>query len=620
MRVGTRVAGRYRLTRRPLIGGMGEVWPAHDEELGRDVALKREPPGSGGATAVDRLGAEARAVARFRHPHVVTLYDRIRVRRLGRTESWLVMEYVPGGSLADRPPLPGALAAHVGAQLADALGALHAAGLVHCDVKPGNVVVSGDHVVKLTDFGAAYRLGTQETVTPNTGVGFTPGYAAPEVIAGRPPLPASDVYSLGATVYALVTRGRVRPGADVPLAAGPFPGPLGELLTAMLREDPARRPGVTEARERLRELAGRPEDLPPFPAPAPRTTLPASGGGRRRALPRVPGAALGGTAVLAVAALVAWGLADRPAGSPGGPADGHRPAARASATRSPAGLARLIGDPRTLDPCALTSAPAFARWGDAQLVSDYGNFDRCDVLLSSGGDDTVDVEVRLTTGPPPASPRPTGTTRRIGVANQPADRGECGRTLTLAGLPHLGVDITAKALDGDEHPLCAIADTATRLVTTRLDRDGGPLPRRPDAAPGSLAARDACTLPPTAALRTATGAGSVETRPGFGNWSCSWRAPAGGDYVRLRFDRPQLVNGDHARTTHIAGRPAVVLPRDEGPGSCSTDVAGPPYIPRDGGHAVETVLVTVGDAGPDTRACALATALTAALVPRLPPA
>ncbi|OKH99021.1 hypothetical protein A6A06_25830 [Streptomyces sp. CB02923] len=601
---------------------MGEVWLAYDEELGRDVALKREPPGSLGAAAVDRLGAEARAVARFRHPHVVTLYDRIRLRRLGRTESWLVMEYVPGGNLADRPPLPVALAAHVGAQLADALGALHAEGIVHCDVKPGNVVVSGDHVVKLTDFGAAYRLGTQETVTSNSGVGFTPGYAAPEVAAGRPPLPASDVYSLGATVYALVTQRPVSPRADVSLddellAAGPSTRPLGELLRALLRADPGQRPGVAEARERLWELAGPPEELPPFPAREPETTLPASYNERRHARQRVPVPALVGAALLAVTALVAWGLAGWLAGRP---ADGRGPASHSSATGSSPGLARLIGDPRTLNPCALTSAPAFTRWGDAHLSSDYGNFDRCDVLLSSGDDDTVDVEVQLTTAPSPASPRPAGTSGRVGVADGSADSGACGRTLTLTGLPRVGVNIVAKALDGARHPLCAIADTATDLAVARLDRDSGPLPRRPGVASGSLVGRDACTLLPAAALRTVTGADGTEARPGFGNWSCSWRAATGSDYVRLRFDRPQLVGADNARPTRIGGRQAVVLPQDDGPDSCSADIAGPPYTSQDGRHATETVLVTVGGADSEARACALATKLATALAPHLPPA
>ncbi|MFD0472531.1 serine/threonine-protein kinase [Nonomuraea thailandensis] len=153
-----------------------------------------------GAAGAGRLWAEARALARFSHPHVVTLHHAVR----GRAASWLVMEHVPGGSLEGRPGLAPGVAARIGAQLAGAPAALHAEGVVHCDIKPGNVVVTGDGAAKPADFGAAYRVGGVETITPNSAVGYTPDYAAPEVVRGQPE-PASDVFSLGATVYALVT-------------------------------------------------------------------------------------------------------------------------------------------------------------------------------------------------------------------------------------------------------------------------------------------------------------------------------------------------------------------------------------------------------------------------------
>ncbi|GAA2403640.1 hypothetical protein GCM10010191_09010 [Actinomadura vinacea] len=201
------------------------------------------------------MRAEARALARFSHPHVVTLYDAVREKGT----SWLVLEYVPSGSLDRWPTIEPALAARIGAQIADALAALHAEGIVHCDIKPGNIVITENGSAKLTDFGAAYRVEGRETITPNAGIGYTRAFAAPEVVRRRPE-PASDVFSLGATVYALVVGEPPRQGdgdrfADV--------GPLGEVLEAMLR--PSRSPSSA--------IPGSPTRAP-SPSP-PRSAVPA---------------------------------------------------------------------------------------------------------------------------------------------------------------------------------------------------------------------------------------------------------------------------------------------------------------------------------------------------------
>lgn len=284
MRRGGQVGGRYRLVKGPVRGGGGEVWLAHDDVLGRRVVLKRVP---------DRPRAEGRVLARFSHPNVVTLHDTISIGKGAKAASWLVMEYVPGGSLDERPPLPGPLAAHVGAQLARALVALHREGVVHTDVKPGNVVVAQDGTAKLADFGAAYRVGGKETMTPNGAVSYTPDYAAPEVVTGRPE-PASDIFSLAATVHALVAGHPPRPGAgraapkdpgaddgylvarraargEVEIAAdaegltGPAGAKLRDALTAMLSRDPAARPDAAAALGLLRAAAGPAAELPPMP-------------------------------------------------------------------------------------------------------------------------------------------------------------------------------------------------------------------------------------------------------------------------------------------------------------------------------------------------------------------
>ncbi|MEV0503958.1 serine/threonine-protein kinase, partial [Streptomyces spectabilis] len=262
MRRGTTVGGRYRLVRGPLHGGMGEVWIARDQRLPRQVILKRLRRRDRRGTRsdrreFDRIEAEARALARFSHPHVVTLHDVLTLpegrcslpRR--RTASWLVMEYVSGGSLADRPPLAPRRAARVGAQVAAALAALHAEGIVHGDVKPGNVVTTPEGLAKLADFGAAYRVGGQETITSPGVLSYTPDYAAPEVVRGRPE-PASDVFSLAALLHTLVTGRPPRPltGGDVDpfvaerqaergeVALGPGLGPRGGLRAAMAAPPP----------------------------------------------------------------------------------------------------------------------------------------------------------------------------------------------------------------------------------------------------------------------------------------------------------------------------------------------------------------------------------------------
>lgn len=443
MRRGGRVGGRYRLTRGPLRGGSGEVWLAHDDVLGRDVVLKRVVGAAPDAPGFDRLRAEARVLARFSHPHVVTLHDAVRAGKGARATSWLVMEYVPGGSLDERPCLGVQSAAHIGAQIADALVALHREGIVHADIKPSNVVVAPDGTAKLADFGAAHRVGGKETITPNSAVSYTPDYAAPEVVMGRPE-PASDVFSLAATVHALVTGHPPRPGAtaagaaadtpdgylaarraargDVELApdidalsadeAGSSDAPgaprpsLRDTLAAMLARDPATRPDASAARELLRAAAGPPAELPPLPDPLPpeRTGSdsapwpPSADEGddhddgaphpARRAAAlirrhRVPAAV---TVLALLAAGAGAGLALHGGGhhAPQVTADARPPAStapRATPTAARPGSASPLGDHRTADPCALLDPAALRRYGDPELDPAYGGFERCDVIV-----------------------------------------------------------------------------------------------------------------------------------------------------------------------------------------------------------------------------------------------
>jgi serine/threonine protein kinase len=274
---GSRVAGRYLLRSRLGGGAMGAVWLAHDELLGRDVAIKQVliPVGSDpDATAGHREAAmrEGRIAARLSHPHAVSVYDMVDD---GGTP-WLVMEYLPSQSLAsvlaERGTLPVQQVAQIGAQVADALVATHAAGVVHRDVKPGNILLGegarSDGLVKITDFGISRARG-DVSLTQTGVVKGTPAYLAPEVARGQEPDEASDVFSLGATLYACLEGTPPFGMTENPLemlyrvAGGDFQRPrnagaLTRPLMRMLNSAPAKRPSMTEVRDQLATLAAGP--------------------------------------------------------------------------------------------------------------------------------------------------------------------------------------------------------------------------------------------------------------------------------------------------------------------------------------------------------------------------
>ena len=260
---------------------MGAVWLARDELLGRDVAVKQViiPVGSDPESTEAHRGAamrEGRIAARITHPHAVSVYDMVDD---GGTP-WLVMEYLPSRSLAqvlaDRGTLPVQQVAQIGAQVADALIATHDAGVVHRDVKPGNILIGegerSDGLVKITDFGISRARG-DVSLTQTGVVKGTPAYLAPEVARGQEPDEASDVFSLGATLFACLEGTPPFGMTENPLemlyrvAGGDFTRPrnagsLTRPLTRMLASDPAERPTMTEVRDQLATLAaGRDRDV-----------------------------------------------------------------------------------------------------------------------------------------------------------------------------------------------------------------------------------------------------------------------------------------------------------------------------------------------------------------------
>jgi eukaryotic-like serine/threonine-protein kinase len=198
------VAGRYELRERIGSGSMGVVWRAHDEVLHRTVAIKQliPAPGLEGPAieqAIARARREARTAARLRHRNAVTLFDVVEEDGM----PWLVMEYLPAKSLAQRLAAEGALppaeVAGIGVQVASALIEAHRVGIVHRDVKPGNILITDDGTAKLVDFGISRTVG-DVTLTATGLVLGTPAYLAPEVAEGERQTPASDVFSLGATL------------------------------------------------------------------------------------------------------------------------------------------------------------------------------------------------------------------------------------------------------------------------------------------------------------------------------------------------------------------------------------------------------------------------------------
>lgn len=269
---GTVVGGRYVLHAALGNGGMGTVWHANDTQLGREVAVKEvvPPPGVTGEerdSMYERMLREARAAASIVHPSVVQVYDV--VTDGGRP--WVVMELLDARSLADIILSDGTLApravAKIGIALLGALEMAHAAGILHRDVKPGNVLVCADGRCVLTDFGVA-RLPTEQGLTTPGMVLGSPHFISPERALGASFGPPSDLFSLGVTLYTAV-EGRAPFDRGDPIAtmhavvedAPAEPeraGPLTRVLNGLMEKDPERRYDAATARNQLRQLIAGP--------------------------------------------------------------------------------------------------------------------------------------------------------------------------------------------------------------------------------------------------------------------------------------------------------------------------------------------------------------------------
>ncbi|MGH4034048.1 serine/threonine-protein kinase [Actinomycetota bacterium Odt1-20B] len=373
---GQLLAGRYRLTDLLGQGGMGAVWRAYDEQLGRDVAVKelRLPEHLGAeerANWIARLGREARAAAQLKHPGIVTVHDRV-TGADGRP--WIVMELVAGGSLDDlldqQGPLSPQHVADIGRQVAAALSAAHRRGITHRDIKPANILLEDGRAV-LTDFGIAALEG-DVTLTATGMIMGTPAFMAPEQVRGHPATAASDLWSLGATLYTAV-EGHAPFAGTAPSAVlvavvteDPAPavqaGPLTPILEGLLRKEPADRLTMEQLQAQLDQVAeARPTPVKARPTPARAQPTPTEAQPAPNAPPTPPATPPADPAH--------WPTA--PAQAPATPPPAG-PARRPTAPTAPAGTPR-VAHRRTARRIAWISAAVLASVASALLIPGQGD-------------------------------------------------------------------------------------------------------------------------------------------------------------------------------------------------------------------------------------------------------
>lgn len=600
-----KVLGRYTLVRPVGAGSTGEVWLATDEKIGQYVALKRMSfgflAGSDAAQTRQRALQEARLGARLRHhPNVVAIYD----VESDQTDMWLAMEYLPSRSLRElvneAGPRSVGEAATVGRDIASALIAAHQENILHRDVSPGNVLIGGGQV-KLADFGIA-RLVSDAAATKTGVVTGTLAYLAPELANGGRASFASDIFSLGATLYLALegvspygsednlaqlfrrmSLGEIRP----PLRAGP----LAHLLWSMLRPDPRERPDLSTIREQLSQHATRIDgrsagDQRPAvsadPPPAKKILR------TRRAAAVAGGVAL--VVVLVAAGYAAYG----------------RPAVQPVSQPSPAALA-LPADRRLLDSCALFPTDALESLGNFQVTRGV-YLEGCQATSTTSAVSiyVLPAEVK--------SPRPAGTEELRGSLTlihsfaQPTADGQdrCDSTVIL---PDTGqFSFQANADQAAHVDVCRFSSTVAGAAAWKLDARGVPLSGAV-LKNYRLANVDACGLVDAEVVAAGPGlpAGAAYS---YGHFGCSWDSGTGKGNLDIAF--VLLPRGSHLRdySTVINGKLAY---KREASGtynknSCSI------FLPVRGTDPVEEVQVVVDTPQPVDQQCAFATGVVNANV------
>jgi tRNA A-37 threonylcarbamoyl transferase component Bud32 len=654
------VASRYRLRELVGTGGMGAVWRASDELLGREVALKQvrlsDLPTADDALARERTMREARIVAALHHPHIVSIFDVV----VERDEPWLVLEFLPsrslGGVLAERDTLPPVEVAAIGADVAEALAAAHAAGIVHRDVKPDNVLLSrpsaAGPVVKLTDFGIAHTAAAPAITATHVLTG-TPAYFAPETARGEGTDSRSDVYSLGATLYAAV-EGHPPFGSDtdnvlallarIGRGGAPLPqraGPLTDVLRHLTADDPAARPTAAQAHDVLRRIAtgtvatgtvatgtvatgtvatgttatgttatgtiadGRTPGGPPpagldvalvGPRPRPRR-------GRRVAAAVAAGLVVAAGVVVAVAYSRSGTDPVTPVTSP------------VAAPTTTAPETATIPDPATADPCSLLDVDSVKRFGATSLDPDNIVFAGCraDIARPNGG--AVGFSIAFETQI--EASQIGGGTRSVEsgytVVRYRPGEDFCEHRILLDD----GNAVLVSAVSYDDPTattdLCAIVDAGRAATLSRLVSHG--IGRRvPLSATSPLAGVPACGLLTPEEI-AASLANPTPPRPYFGDWGCNWNSFISSDRVVLTYYRGFALGESDGTPVTFAGHPGTVLARE---GNCWVQFVQRTYT-AGGSDRVESVWVTYWGSGSGESLCQAATSLASAAASRLPP-
>jgi tRNA A-37 threonylcarbamoyl transferase component Bud32 len=614
--VGRTVAGRYRLHELVGRGGMGTVWRATDELLGRTVAIKQVRldglPSAEAVVARERTMREARIAAALHHPHVVTVFDVV----VEHDEPWLVMEYVParslGAVLAERGALPPGEVALIGAQVAAALAAAHASGIVHRDVKPDNILVTASPAgltVKLTDFGISHAAAVPALTATGMLTG-TPAYFAPETARGEGTDARSDMYSMGATLYAAVDGHPPFGFGDDNLLAfltrigrgGPPPprqaGPLTGILRDLIADAPAARPSAVQAQYALHDVAasmGRPF-APTRTASAPRR--------RRR---RLTLAAVGlVAAVAAVATVLVVG-----SGDPAPP-----PPVAASPTPAAATPARQVPGPlaseHTADPCSLLDRRVLERFGSTSIETDTGRLRECVAFVAVAGGETVNVFSELFNAPE--------TQRAVSGWSAPTDRPRVlaadrrDRICEHRVLHPDGSSVLISAAGPDLPDLCVMATAVAEAAAARLVDPG--IGQRVWPADSLLAAHNACELLTSEDVARATN-NLTQSWPGFGGFYCQWGlADTSTNNVTLALARRSpfdAVDDKDGEPGELAGKPTRTY---HSPGEwCTITVQQREYTDSSGYPRIEVLQLDVF--GPDPMTCPLAAELASIAGSRL---
>ncbi|WP_030661032.1 serine/threonine-protein kinase [Streptomyces cellulosae] len=531
---GRLLAGRYRVVAQLGRGGMGVVWRAVDEVLGREVAVKElrtytDADGPELAGLRLRMQREARAAARVRHPGVVAVHDVAEID--GRP--LIVMELVDGPSLDDvlreRGTLDPREVAGIGAEVLDALAAAHRAGVLHRDVKPGNILLDRSGRVLLTDFGIAAMDdpgdGSATRLTRSGELVGSLDYLAPERAQGADPGPASDVWALGATLFAAVegsapfrrtsTFSTLTAIVTEPVPEPHLAGPLGPLLQRLLDKRPESRPGAEEARDLLWTVADA------AATDTPTTTLRGFAHterlGREPSAPAVPP----GSGPMEPAG---------PAGARTGEAAGAGGATGRTGAAGQVGLAGQVGSSGQVG----TSGQAGSA-GQAAAAGQPGS--TAPAVVSGHGRPAVQVGSSGGTGPagrpgPAGDAGPTGTTGSTGRADA---TGQAGAADPRTGAPG-PVGAAAQAGPGgqDGAPTHVFGPSAPAGSDPAVTVPSGPtapdpavtVPSGPTAPDPAATVPSGPTAPDPAATNPTSASGSAASTPTSPSASTPTSAPA----------------------------------------------------------------------------------------------